>query len=85
MKILHQDCSPEIANDRSLPYNTYLVNYIDDEVKKYDLVLTNKKIDIFDYYWDRYRDGLLSFKQSEGRANPKLWNIEPKVSNKKKK
>jgi hypothetical protein len=85
MKVLHQDCNPEVANDRSLPYNTYLVSYIDDEVEKYDLVLANKKIEIFDYYWDKYREGLLSFKQSEGRMNPKLWNIEPKVSTKKKK
>jgi hypothetical protein len=84
MKILHQDCSPEIANDRSLPYNTYLVSYEDEGLTKYDLVLTNKKVDIFDYYWDRYRENLLSFKQSEGRTNPKLWNIQSKSSEKKK-
>jgi len=85
MKILHQDCSPEVANDRSLPYNTYLVTYQDDGLKKYDLVLANKKVDIFDYYWDRYREDLITFKQSEGRLNPKLWNIQPKSSEKKKK
>jgi hypothetical protein len=85
MKVLHQDCNPEVANDRSLPCNAYLVSYIDGEVKKYDLVLANKKVEIFDYYWDRYREGLLSFKQSEGRVNPKLWGIESKVSDKRKK
>lgn len=85
MKILHQDCTPEAANDRSLPYNTYLVTYKDDGIQKHDLVLTNKKVEIFDYYWDRYREDLLSFKQSEGRTNPKLWNIQPKSSDKKKK
>lgn len=85
MKVLHQDCSPEVANDRSLPYNTYLVTYHDDGIEKYDLVLANKKVDIFDYYWDRYRKDLISFKQSEGRTNPKLWDIQPRTSNKKKK
>lgn len=85
MKVLHQDCTPEVANDRSLPYNTYLVTYQDDGVKKYDLVLANKKVDIFDYYWDRYRGDLIAFKQSEGRTNPKLWDIQPKSSEKKKK
>ena len=85
MKVLHQDCNPEVANDRSLPYNTYLVTYQDDGLKKYDLVLANKKVDIFDYYWDRYREDLITFKQSEGRLNPKLWNIQPKSSEKKKK
>lgn len=85
MKILHQDCTPEVANDRSLPCNAYLVTYQDDGVKKYDLVIANKKVEIFDYYWDRYREDLLSFKQSEGRLNPKLWNIQPKSTDKKKK
>lgn len=84
LKILHQDCNPELANDRSLPYNAYLVNYEDDGVVKYDLVLCNKKLDIFDYYWDKYREGLKSFKQSEGRINPKLWGVQVKESKKKK-
>lgn len=85
MKILHQDCAIEVANDRSLPYNTYLVTYRDEGVEKYDLVQCNKKVEIFDYYWDKYRQDLISFKQSEGRINPKLWNIQPKSSDKKKK
>lgn len=85
MKVLHQDCTPEVANDRSLPYNTYLVTYQDEGITKYDVVQCNKKVEIFDYYWDRYRENFSSFKQSEGRINPKLWNIQPKSSDKKKK
>jgi hypothetical protein len=49
----------------------------------YDLVMSDKKVEIFDYYWDRYRNDLISFKQSEGRTNPKLWN-PPKPEKKKK-
>lgn len=81
--ILHQNCDPDLANDRSLPYNAYLVYYFDEGSPSYDLVITNKQVDIFDYYWDRYREGLKWFKQSEGRVNPKLWNA--KTSEKKKK
>jgi hypothetical protein len=84
LKILHQDCDPELANDRSLPYTAYLVDYEDDGVKKYDIVICNKRIDIFDYYWDKYREGLKNFKQSEGRVNPKLWGVQVKESKKKK-
>ena len=85
MKVLHQDCAPEVASDRSLPYNTYLVTYQGEGTTKYDVVQCNKKVEIFDYYWDRYREDFISFKQSEGRTNPKLWNIQPKSSDKKKK
>jgi hypothetical protein len=84
MKIIHKDCDPSVADDRSLPYSTYLVTYKLDGMIHHDLVMTDKKVDIFDYYWDRYRDDLISFKQSEGRTNPKLWD-PPKKQEKKKK
>lgn len=82
-RILHKDCAPEVAEDRALPYSTYLVTYKLDGMIHYDLVMSDKKVEIFDYYWDRYRNDLISFKQSEGRTNPKLWN--PPKSEKKKK
>jgi hypothetical protein len=69
-----------LADDKSLPYTAYIVKYYDDEKCNYDIVICNKKIDIFDYYWDRYREGLIDFKQTEGRVNPRLWcsNIKKK-------
>jgi hypothetical protein len=50
----------------------------------YDIVNTQKKVEIFDYYWDRYKEGLKSFKQTEGRVNPKLWGYVAKEGKKKK-
>lgn len=84
MRILHQNCDPEVANDRSLPYSAYLVTYEIDGELAYDLVIPDKQIEIFDYYWDKYREGLKGWKQSEGRINPKLWGYQPKESKKKK-
>lgn len=85
LKILHQNCNPVLANDRSLPYTTYLVQYEIDEAIVYDIVMTDRKVDIFDHYWDKYREGLKSFKQTEGRTNPKLWNYTPSAKKKGKK
>jgi hypothetical protein len=82
MKILHHNCDPSVANDRSLPYTAYLVTYKIDGTICYDVVITDKRVDIFDYYWDRYRNDLIGFKQSEGRVNPKLW-APPKKEKKK--
>jgi len=84
MKILHQNCDPEVANDRGLPYNAYLVTYEIDGAIAYDLVIPDKQVEIFDYYWDRYREGLKGWKQSEGRVNPKLWGNQSKESSKKR-
>lgn len=85
MRIVHQNCDPSVASDRSLPYTSYLVEYEIDGAIVYDLVIANKKTDIFDYYWDLYREGLISFKQSEGRVNPKLWDDPSKKKETKKK
>ena len=84
MKVLHQNCDPEVANDRTLPYNAYLVTYEVDGAIAYDLVIPDKQVEIFDYYWDRYREGLKGWKQSEGRVNPKLWGITPKEEKKRR-
>jgi len=84
MYILHQNCDPELANDRTLPYTAYIVEYKDNDSTCWDIVITNKRTDIFDYYWDRYREDLVGFKQTEGRVNPKLWDGNKKQSNKKR-
>jgi hypothetical protein len=78
IQIIHQNCDPKLAEDKTLPYNAYIVKYHDDEQYNYDIVICNKKTDIFDYYWDRYREGLIAFKQTEGRVNPKLWSTNSK-------
>lgn len=84
MKILHHNCDPELAKDRSLPYTAYLVTYEIDGALAYDLVIPDKQVEIFDYYWDRYREGLKGWKQSEGRVNPKLWGTQTNESKKKR-
>jgi len=82
VKIVHENCDPSLAEDKTLPYTAYIVKYQPNEHEySYDIVIANKKTDIFDYYWDRYREGLLSFKQTEGRTNPKMW--DPKQKKKK--
>lgn len=83
MRVLHQNCDPELANDRTLPYTAYIVTYEVDGAIAYDLVIPDKQIEIFDYYWDRYREGLKGWKQSEGRVNPKLWGVQIKEKKRK--
>ena len=82
VKIIHKNCDPSLAEDRSLPYSAYIVKYLDDDQYNYDIVIANKRVDIFDYYWDRYREGLIAFKQTEGRVNPKTWGPNDKKKKK---
>lgn len=74
VRMIHRDCDPTLALDRSLPHTAYLVEYIQGETTHWDIVMASKRVDIFDEYWDKYREDLIRFTQTEGRSNPKLWN-----------
>ena len=73
IKILKQDCDPKEAEDRGLPYITYLVRYLLDGKEHYDIAMAGKQVDLFDHYWDLYKKDFIRFDQTEGRVNPKLW------------
>jgi|TARA_S200002703_G_scaffold44175_2_gene38568 hypothetical protein len=83
IKIIHQDCDPSLSEDKSLPYTAYMVEYVQGETSHYDIVMSNKRVDIFDHYWDKYRHDFVTMNQTEGRTNPKLYGY--KSSDKKKK
>ena len=78
------DCDPTVAEDRSLPTNAFLVEYLQDGVTKFDLVTSLKKVDIFDHYWDNYRSDLQNITQSQGNVKPNLW-INPATKQEKEK
>ena len=82
MKILHKECDPSLCEDRSLPYTAYLIEYLQDGITKFDIVSAAKKVDIFDYYWDKFRS-VMNMTQTQGRVNPKLWGNSEKKSKKK--
>ena len=54
IKILEEGCAPAAAEDKTLPYTAYLVTYEVNGMVKYDIAIGSKKVDIFDYYWDKY-------------------------------
>ena len=82
IKVIHTDCEASLAKDRSLPNNSCLVIYIEDNKRKYDIVMSSKMVLIFDEYWDRYKDNLISIIYTEGRVNPRMWGIETKEKKK---
>ena len=86
MKIIHENCDPELANDKTLPNNAFLIEYKVDGVVCYDITSAGKQSEIFDHYYDKYKSGFVTMRQAEGRISPKLWGNEPpKSKNKKRK
>ena len=73
LKIIHENCDPELAKDKRLPYTAYLVEYVKEEKTCYDIAIGNNTVEMFDHYYDKYKKGLIGWKQSEGQVPPKLW------------
>ena len=51
--------------------------------------MADSRVDIFDEYWDKYKEGLQKIDFAEGNVKPSLWNRKPippekKVKRKKK-
>ena len=78
VNILKENCDPSKDNNEKLPYNAYLIQYKvgDKEELKWDLVMGQKQSEIFDYYYDKYKN-VKALIQSKGIVNPKLWR-DPK-------
>ena len=86
MKVIHEDCDPNLAKDKKLPYSAYLVCYKDkDDVIKHDIAVSGTATEIFDEYYDKYKKGFQWLKQTEGRVEPSLWNQKQNPEPPKKK
>jgi len=80
------DCSLEKSNTKDLPTNSYLVKYTVDNSDKihYDIVIAAKRVDIFDFYWDKLKGGLKGIGYTNGTRHPNMWGNAPVAGTKKK-
>ena len=72
MKIVHENCDLEKCNNIKLPNTAYVVTYKVDGKECNDITISQKKVEIFDHYYDQYKKDLTNIVQSKGTANPKL-------------
>jgi hypothetical protein len=80
INIIHKDCDKSVSKDKSLPLDSYIVSYSEDGIEKYDIV-QGTQVSIFDHYYDEYRN-VISMKWTDGRVNPKSYNLPQKKSKK---
>ena len=83
VKIIHEDCSQDLAQNEDLPKNSYIVDYMVDHQMKYDIVQSDSRVHIFDLYYDKYKN-VRDMKWTSGKVNPRVWNYQPPAENKKK-
>lgn len=86
-EILFSDVASDVANNQTLPSDSYLVYYSDKEGKKVDICRASRMVDIFDLYYDRFGGTIRRIDYTKGRMNPKIWGQNKKKEeevNKKK-
>ena len=84
LKVIKENCDPSVDNVKDLPNNAFLVTYKKEGAEHHDLVSAGKQSEIFDTYYDKYKEDFVTMKQSEGRISPKLWGNPPPKDKKKK-
>jgi hypothetical protein len=76
----------EKANDPSFPTDAFNVTYVVEEQKFLDVVRSEKMVNIFDLYYDRYgKDVLQKIEYGRGTIRPNLWGVTKSQTQKKRK
>lgn len=82
MVILHKNCDKNLAKEKSLPRDSYIVSYKDDnDTIVYD-ISRGSKVELFDYYYDNYKN-VLSIEWTDGIVSPKVYDYKSKENTKK--
>lgn len=82
--ILHMNCSPDYAENTSLPRNSYLMTCQLDDTVWYDIVM-GSRFDIFNAYYDNFGNVITKMSWTKGKVNPKLYTPSTQEKPKKQK
>ena len=84
-QILLEKTTLDKAKDTSFPNDAYLIWYIVDGKEYIDLTRCNRKVNLFDMYYDKYGPGAVQkIDFGYGRVNPRLWGYKQPEKKKRK-
>ena len=83
-EIMVENGTWEQVSTKDCPNDARIVTYEVDGEVRYDLTRSAKAVNIFDMYWDKFREGIKSIGYGNGRVSPKLWGYQAPKTKKKK-
>ena len=84
MRLLHEKCERDKATDRKLPSDSFLVSYKVEEKFNYDIVRGGSHVEIFDHYYDKYKN-VQGIDWTSGTVSPRTFdNVNPQKPAKRK-
>ena len=78
IRVLHEKCEKDKADDKKLPSDSFLVTYKVEEDIKYDVTRAGSQLELFDHYYDTYKNvqgiactkGIVTPRTYDGTNNP---------------
>ena len=88
VQVIHEKCEKDKAEDKKLPSDSFLVTYKDKEEIKYDVSRAGSQSEIFDHYYDTYKN-VQGISWTKGIVSPRTFEsigkpIPPKKKRKRK-
>ena len=84
--IILEKTTREKAEDRSLPTDAFNGCYIVDGKEHLDVTRSEKMVNVFDMYYDRYGKGAVQkITYGHGTIRPNLWGVKPPEKKKRRK
>ena len=84
IRLIFEKCPRDKANDKKLPSDSLVVSYNDKEELKYDIVRASAQVDVFDDYYDNYKN-VKGIEWTKGIIHPKTYDGQTKATTPKKK
>ena len=87
-EIILEKTTREKAEDKSLPTDAFNVTYVVEGETRLDVTRSEKMVNVFDMYYDRYgKDAVQKIDYGAGAIRPNLWGLKatpPKKGKKRK-
>ena len=84
-EIIFERTTSEKSQDRQLPTDAFIVKYRHEGNVCIDVTRSEKMVNIFDMYYDRYgKDAVLKIDFGHGTIRPNLWGAKPTPPKRKK-
>ena len=83
-EMLVENGSLQDVNSAEFPTDAYIIKYVIDDQVKYDLT-RGTKTNIFDMYYDKFKQGLKDIQYGQGNISPKMWGYRSKQAPQRKK
>ena len=72
IKFIFEKCTPDKANDKKLPSDSFVVSYEEDKELKYDIIRASAQVDVFDAYYDKYKN-VKGIEWTKGIVHPRTY------------